>query len=57
MDVSKELYVCVIQDGSSRSCTQMRGGGPIMIKLDIIIPYQKKIQKIYKSRDKPLEFC
>ena len=31
--------------------------GPIMMKLDIVIPYQKKIQKVYKSRDKPLEFC
>ena len=25
-------------------------------ELDIVIPYQNKIQKIYKSRHKPLEF-
>ena len=28
-----------------------------VIKLDTVIPYLKKIQKIYKSRDRPLEFC
>ena len=33
------------------------GRGPIMMKLDIVILYQKKIQKVYKSRDKSLEFC
>ena len=27
------------------------------MKLGAVIPYQKKIQKIYKSRDTPLEFC
>ena len=48
MDVSKELYVCVIQDGSFRGFSQTRGGRPIMMKLDIVIPYQNKIQKIYK---------
>ena len=25
--------------------------GPMIIKLDIVIPYQKKIQKVYKSCD------
>ena len=30
---------------------------PTMIKLDKFIPYLKKIQKIYKSRETPLEFC
>ena len=30
---------------------------PTMIKLDRVIPYPKKIQKTYKSRDTPLEFC
>ena len=29
---------------------------PTMIKLGIIIPYLKKIQKIYVSRYTPLEF-
>ena len=28
-----------------------------MMKLGTVIPYLKKIQKIYKSRDIPLEFC
>ena len=28
-----------------------------MMKLDTAIPYLKKIQKIYKSRDTALEFC
>ena len=30
---------------------------PAMIKLGTVIPYLKKIQKIYESRDTPLEFC
>ena len=30
---------------------------PTAMKLDTVIPYPKKIQKIYESRDKPLEFC
>ena len=30
---------------------------PTMMKLDTIIPYTKKIQKIYESRDAPVEFC
>ena len=29
----------------------------IKLKLGLVIPYVQKIQKIYKSRDKPLEFC
>ena len=29
---------------------------PTMMKLGTVIPYLKKIQKIYKSRDTPLEF-
>ena len=28
-----------------------------MMKLGVVIPYLKKIQKIYKSRDTPLELC
>ena len=28
-----------------------------MMKLGTVIPYLKKIQKIYESRDTPLEFC
>ena len=30
---------------------------PTMMKLRIVILYLKKIQKLYKSRDTPLEFC
>ena len=30
---------------------------PAMMKLGTVIPYPKKIQKIYESRDTPLEFC
>ena len=46
MEVSKELYVCVVQDGSFQGFSQMRGGRPIMMKLDIVIPYQNKIQLV-----------
>ena len=28
-----------------------------MMKLGTVIPYLKKIQKIYESRDTPPEFC
>ena len=30
---------------------------PTMMKIGTAIPYPKKIQKIYESRDTPLEFC
>ena len=30
---------------------------PTMMKLGTVIPYLKKIQKIYESRDKPPDFC
>ena len=30
---------------------------PTMIKLSTVIPYLKKVQKIYESHDTPLEFC
>ena len=29
---------------------------PTMMTFGIVIPYPKKIEKIYKSRDTPLEF-
>ena len=29
---------------------------PTMMKLGTVIPYPKKIQKMYESRDTPLEF-
>ena len=30
---------------------------PAVMKLGTVISYPKKIQKIYESRDTPLEFC
>ena len=59
------------QDGLFRDCSRIggRGGGkktplpkichtyPTMMKLGTVIPYLKKFQKLYESRDKPLEFC
>ena len=30
---------------------------PTVMKLGTVLPYPKKIQKIYESRDTPLEFC
>ena len=30
---------------------------PSITKLGLIMPYLKKIQKIYESRDPPFEFC
>ena len=30
---------------------------PTVMKLGTVIPYLKKIQKIYESRDTPSEFC
>ena len=30
---------------------------PTVMKLGTAIPYLKKIEKIHKSRDTPLEFC
>ena len=47
-----------VQDGTFRGllpkicCTY-----PTMMKLDTVIPYLKKIQETYESRNAPLEFC
>ena len=57
-------YINPIQDGPFRDCSWIGGGqkGPLpkichtypaMMKLGTVIPYLKKIQKIYKSRDTP----
>ena len=59
-----------VQDGLFWGCSRMGEGGakmpplpkffhtyPTIMKLGRIIPYQKKIQKIYESRDTLLEFC
>ena len=55
-----------IQDGPFRDCSRMLGKKdpfpkicdtyPTMIKLGTVIPYLKKIQQIYESRDAPFEF-
>ena len=55
-----------VQDGHFRGCSRIgaaMGAAQIchtyltMIKFDTVIPYLKKIQKIYESRDTPPEFC
>ena len=56
-----------IQDGLFPSCLWMGGKmSPLpktchinhtITKVDTVIFYLKKIQKVYESRDTPLEFC
>ena len=57
-----------IQDGAFRGCSQMGVDqkGPLpkichtyptILKLGTVIPYLKKIQKIYESCDISLKFC
>ena len=58
-----------IQDGPFWDCTRIWGGGEdkknlpkichtyLTMKLGTVIVYLKKIQKIYESRVKPLDFC
>ena len=59
-----------IHDGLFWGCSGMGGRGcflaplpknggtyPAMMKLGTTIPYLRKIQKMYKSRDTFLEFC
>ena len=58
-----------IQDGFFWGCSRMGGGpfwsllpkirhtNPTMMKLGTVIPYLRKIQKMYKSHDTPLGFC
>ena len=59
-----------IQDGLFRGCSRMEGGAflalPLpkirhtyltMMKLGTVIPYLKKIQKMYESRNTPSKFC
>ena len=54
------LFLSPIQDRPFRGCSGMRGRGakssPHLPKTGTVIPYLKRIQKICKSRDKPLEF-
>ena len=65
----KHCCISAIQDGHFRGCSWMGRGAkkaplsnichtyPAVMKLGTVIPYLKKIQKIYESRDTPLEFC
>ena len=57
-----------IQDGFFRGCSRMGYEGvakkalksvtrPTLMKLGAVILYLKKIEKIHKSRDTPLDFC
>ena len=65
--IKYRLHINPIEDGLFRGCSRMGGGEatlpkicrtyPTMMKLGTIIPYPKKIQKMYESRDTPLEFC
>ena len=66
----KMAVYCInpIQDGLFWGCSRMEVAKmaplpklchryPTMMKLGTVIPYLKEIQKIYESRDTPLEFC
>ena len=57
-----------IQDELFRGCSRMGGTFlvvllkightyPTIIKLGTVIPYLRKIQKMHKSSDTPLDFC
>ena len=45
------------REGKKPPLPKICGTFPTMMKLSAVIPDLKKIQKIYKSRDTPLEFC
>ena len=45
------------EEGQKDSLPKICHAFPTMMKLVTIIPYPKKIQKIYESRDTLLEFC
>ena len=64
----KRVSINPIQDGHFWGCSQMGGAfllplpkirhaNPTMMKLGTVIPYLRKIQKMYKSRDASLGFC
>ena len=67
--VSNVIIINPIQDGLFGGCSRMGGGvflSPLpkirrtyatIIKLGKVIPYPRKIKKIYQSRDTSLEFC
>ena len=54
------LLAWLLTDGSGKKAfplSKICHTYPTMMKLSTVIPYPKKIQKIYESRDTPLEFC
>ena len=66
-DLGPKLLINPIQDELFRGCSWMGGPKrpplskichtyPTMMKLGRVIPYPKKVQKIYESRDTTLEF-
>ena len=67
---SSKMLLTLFRMGFFGGCSRMGGGGgkmdplpkichtyPTMVKLGTGIPCPKKIQRIYESRDTPLEFC
>ena len=64
-----ENFINPIQEGLFRGCSRLGGGckkDPLpkichtyaaMLKLGTVIPYLKKIQKLYESWDTSLDFC
>ena len=64
---NKNFTLNSIQDGLLGDCSRIGGAKsplpklyhtyPTMMKLGTVIPYLRKVQTIYESRDKPLEFC
>ena len=67
--INKSGTLNPIQDGHFRGCSRIAGvvkkvplpkichRYPTMLKLGKVIPYLKKIQKMYESRDTIPEFC
>ena len=66
--VTPSVSINPIQDGHFQGCSRWGAGGggffgglchayPTMMKLGTVIPYLKKIQKIYQSRDTHPDFC
>ena len=57
---SEWAFSGLLKDGGSQKGTPLPKiclTYPTVMKLGTVIPYLKKIQKIYESRDAPSEFC
>ena len=44
-------------DGGRENLPKVCHTHPTMMKVDLFIPYPKKIQKLYEARDTTTEFC